>query len=286
MLQILLYVMLFYFLFRMLITGSANKRVNKVVELIKLLDKEEEFVERANLEIEAAKTQDERTKFQILKVWGKVYHKDYTDFTEDMDAIDLSTLIENTKMNNDDSFFYYFLAIPNGLQADGEFEKIEYLFSKTEEKKDLYVHRLDYALGLACNKNYRKQEDEGREFFENLMNGDYGEYTYSRQLIGLYKQIAGSMLVPFYENDYALDSSEENATKLKEMQDVEASFQQVHIGEIWLRNIGLEKTPEQTEENHEVIDAEVVKESEEETEKEIEDSTESGDSFVSEDDNK
>ena len=270
-LNILLYIILIYFIIKMMFQKKATKRISKVVDLIKLVENEEEYINKAQEEINAATTVEEKTRFEVLKLWGEVYHLDYSEFDSLVENMDLDSLLNNSKQNNDDSYFYYFLAIPNLLQADNQIDKIHTLMNKVG---DTYKNRLDYALAVACNKYYENSEDKGKQFFENLLEGNYEEYTYYRQLIGLYKQIAGTMLTMIYKDV--------DLAKYEEMYDLAKSFYETRIGTKWINNIHLEMNAEdkhvEESSDDQVMDAEIV------DEKEIEDSVETGDSFLNEED--
>ena len=276
MITLLLYVLLIYMIINLVVQKRAGGRINRVVEVIKLIEDKDAFLQKAQEEIDASKTNEDKTKFEILKLWGEVYHQEYTEFDEIVSSLDLECLLANKKMNNDDSFFYYLLAIPNLLQADGQIDKIHTMMDKVNTEE--YTHRLDYALAVACNAYYENKEDRGQKFFQDLLDGNYEGYTYYNKLIGLYKQIAGTMLVPIYK--------ESNDERYEEMADLAKSFYETRICTTWFKNIhlhldGIEENDTQ-EQIPEVIDAEI-------TEKEdspVDTGSETGDSFVDENEEK
>ena len=143
MITLLLYVLLIYMIINLVVQKRAGGRINRVVEVIKLIEDKDAFLQKAQEEIDASKTNEDKTKFEILKLWGEVYHQEYTEFDEIVSSLNLECLLANKKMNNDDSFFYYLLAIPNLLQADGQMDKIHTMMDKVNTEE--YTHRLDYA---------------------------------------------------------------------------------------------------------------------------------------------
>lgn len=240
----LLYALMIYMVVRMVIMQKSNKRMDKVINVVRLLDKEDDFFQAVDTEIEASTTQEQKTKFQILKLWGTAYHNRYEekDFDGQLSAIDLETLKQETKMSEDDSFFYYFLAVPNILQKDGQQARIKAMYDHLGNDLSWYQKRLDYQLSLACLKFYNKEDDLGRAFFEKVMDGDYQDMVYSKQLIGLYKQLTSAMLVKLYE-----DSGEQD--KMDEMMSVAKEFNQTRIGEAWLKNIGVHMADDKKDES-------------------------------------
>lgn len=239
----LLYALMIYLVVRMMIMQKSNKRMDKVINVVRLLDKENDFFQAVDTEIEASTTLEQKTKFQILKLWGTAYHNRYEekDFDGQLAAIDLENLKQEKKMSEDDSFFYYFLAIPNILQKDGQEDRIKAMYDHLGGDLAWYQTRLDYQLSLACLKFYNKEDDLGRAFFEKVMDGDYQDMVYSKQLIGLYKQLTSAMLVKLYE-----DNGEQD--KMDEMMSVAKEFNQTRIGEAWLKNIGVHMADEKKDE--------------------------------------
>lgn len=286
---ILLYVVMVYMIFRMLAMRKVNKKMSKLIDLVKVLEDREAFMTKADENIEAAATDEERTKFQILKLWGLCYHKEYENYERLLDKINPSVLIAS-KSNNDDSFFYLLLAVPNILQADERWDELKKLEEKTENNREEFEKRLDYQISVHCLKYYRNEDDKGFAFFESVMEGNYGEYFYNRQLIGLYKETVATMLIKEYENKGDMEHYDE-------MKSICEQYQQTRIGDMWLKNMGIilgdyppsayeERIPEKHEEEkqNDVIEAETEEHPAENIE-ELAENTESGTSFVNEEEN-
>lgn len=286
---ILLYVVMVYMIFRMLAMRKVSKKMSKLIDLVKVLEDKEAFMMMADEDIETAATDEEKTKFQILKLWGLCYHKEYPQYETLLEEINPSILFAS-KSTNDDSFFYLLLAIPNILQADGRWEELKKLEEKTENNREEYEKRLDYQVAVNCLKYYRNEDDRGFAFFESVMEGNYGEYFYNRQLIGLYKETVATMLIKPYEEKGDMEHYDE-------MKSICEQYQQTRIGDMWLKNMGIilgdyppseyeERIPESHEENknEDVIEAE-TEEHKEETIEDLVDNTESGTSFVSDEEN-
>lgn len=286
---ILLYAVMIYMIFRMLAMRKVNKKMSKLIDLVKVLEDREAFMTKADENIEAAATDEERTKFQILKLWGLCYHKEYENYERLLDEINPSVLIAS-KSTNDDSFFYLLLAVPNILQADERWDELKKLEEKTENNREEFEKRLDYQISVHCLKYYRNEDDKGFAFFESVMEGNYGEYFYNRQLIGLYKETVATMLIKEYENKGDMEHYDE-------MKSICEQYQQTRIGDMWLKNMGIilgdyppsayeERIPEKHEEEkqNDVIEAETEEHPSENIEELVE-NTESGTSFVNEEEN-
>ena len=58
---------------------------------------------------------------------------------------------------------------------------------------DAYKERLSRTMLVAMNNSlhayYNKEGDLGLSFDQSVLDGDYAQYTYSKQLVGLYKQM-------------------------------------------------------------------------------------------------
>lgn len=281
---LVLYAIMIYMIIRMFAMRKINRKMDKVIQLVKILEDKEAFMQMADEDIRNAATEMEKTKFQILKLWGMCHHGMYDGFDELLSEIRPEALI-GTKTTNDDSFFYLFLAVPNILQAAGREEEMETLLHKIEENREMYEGRLDYQIAMNCMRYYRHEDDRGFAFFASVMDGDYGQYTYNRQLIGLYKQTVASMLLEQYEEKQDHDHYEE-------MKSICEEFQQTRIGEMWLQNLNIHLPGAEAEKAEEEQTSSEVKEeeNEEKTEETSEDASaemtdlsagsESGTSFV------
>lgn len=263
---LVLYAILIYMIVRMFAMRRTNQKMNKVIELVKLLEDENAFMEKADGYIQNASGDEERTKFQILKLWGICYHGRYDEYTDMLSEIHPEYLL-GTKNSNDDSFFYLFLAIPNILQAAGKWEELDAVITKTDEHRNVFEKRLDYQIAENCILYYKNEKDRGFSFFEAVMEGSYEEYSYNRQLIGLYKQTVASMLVGQYEER----GDREHYDEMKSIAD---EFRETRIGEMWISNLSGDQKKE--------IQPEEEKTAEESRDVDLSEGSESGTSFVEE----
>ena len=203
------------------------------------------------------------TKYKVIRLWASIYHNENQMFLDNLDDLDIDPLISdgknNTIMSYEDSFFYLLLAIPNRLFYAEEPELMEKFYEKLEPYKETLEKYLVYALGMAARKYYQNTEDLGREMYIKLDEGEYGEYKYNKQLIGVYKNIASAFL-----GGIAL---QQNDTELYEQQlPYLQSFAKSGLGIRWLKELGIELPKEAEEEEEDQFDDEpAVEEPEEES---------------------
>lgn len=141
--NVMMYAVMIYLIIRMF---TMNKSVNKrrrVITVINQIQDKDAFFAAADDLIANAEDSIIETKTKIIKLWGMVYHSDFTGFEELLAQIDLNSLFTTKKgalsiEENEDSFFYFLLAIPNMLYGNGENE-----LRKLVEKK---IHEYDEVL--------------------------------------------------------------------------------------------------------------------------------------------
>ena len=206
-------------------------------------------------------------KYRVIRLWACIYHNENEWFLKDLEQLDIDPLIsdgkKNTVINYEDSFFYLLLAIPNRLFYAEEPELMEKFYEKLEPYKETLKNYLVYALGMAARKYYQNEEDLGREMYIKLDEGDYGEFRYNKQLIGIYKNIASSFMagIALQQND--MEQYEQQLPYLQ-------SFSASGLGARWLKELGIElpKDPEEEKENTEEEPEEASADEETEPEKE------------------
>ncbi len=231
-----IYALLIFMALRMFNIIKASKRGRVVVEAVQKVADENEFYEYINENKEKA-TPDIKTKLEIIELWGKAFHKNNKNYEELVNKLELNNLLVNTNKGTsieraEDAFFYLALAIPNMLYGNGLNEERKMVNNKLKEIKDDISDQLVINIGEACNKYYDNIDDKGQSFFEKVLEGDYGEYKYSKQLIGLYKEICNAMLYKIYD-----EKGDERKAEYKDSLDL---FATRGVGERWLKAIDLE----------------------------------------------
>ncbi len=264
--NVMMYALMIYLIIRMF---TMNKSVNKrrrVITVINQIQDKDAFFAAADDLIANAEDSIIETKTKIIKLWGMVYHNDFTGFEDLLAQIDLNALFTTKKgalsiEENEDSFFYFLLAIPNMLYGNGENELRKLVEKKIHEYDEVLNGQLTKAVSDHCTLFYDKTEDLGEEFFRSVSAGEYPGYRYSRQLIGLYKNICDTMMCKILQD---------RGDDISEYEGYAKGFANSGVGKRWISAIDLkielpaeDEEPEEPEEPEElpapeVIDAEIV----------------------------
>ena len=244
---VLLAVMI-YMLVRMMVLNKRQKKNKVLIDCVNAIKDEDTFFNKIDNMISTINDPEFETKGRVLKLWGMAYHQKYENFEETLAQIDMTTLMKTQKGSlsidlDEDSFFYMYLAIPNLLhnaERDDLREKIE---EKMKEYDDKLQGQLVREISLNIDKYYAGTEDKGLSSYEKVLNGDYGEYTYSRTMIGIYKSIVNAMAAELYKENGRDDKYQEAEEMLKD-------FYQTGVGKRWINGLGL-----QVEEENDTIEA-------------------------------
>ncbi len=251
---------LFYMIFSIFTMQKKNAKNKKMLGILSKFDEKDEFFAEADEYISTEKDPEYNTKLQVLRLWGYAYYEEDEKFREQAAALNLNPIIYNgNKSNisvNEDSFFYLFLAIPNRLYYRDRADLRKVLANKMAEYDSAVGSMMLKAINEAAEKFYTKTDDFGKEFFLILVNGEYSGMTYSKQLIGLYKQSAEVFLAKL-----AQDENDEEAFN-GYLEDLK-SFEQTRLGRRLISELGVvmpaapaEEEPEEAEEPAEAADEE------------------------------
>lgn len=275
--QIVMLVLMAYLIIKMLKMSKRNGLNRKMLAVLDCFADEEEFFSQADLFIENEKNQEFVNKTRVLRIWGDVRYERDEDLKKDLELLDLDALLmrEDKKEDhlslNEDSFFYLYIAIPNRLYYRGRMDLLEVVDQKLntiqEDMKDMLV----YNMKVQAMKYYEHRDDEGKKFFNDLLAGDYGDYKYTKQLIGIYKNVGNALLARI-----ALDH--EDAVAYSECIGMLESFETSPLGQRFLQELDIKviHSDDQlmSEETSDVIEAEIVGEDIAEVEAEIKNETE------------
>lgn len=244
--NIILYILMFYSIYRLFTASRRNSKGKELISIVSNVNHKEEFMEQIDELISTCGDPVYENKARVIKLWGQAYHKDYADFASTAESLNVNELIqvnkkgEKTITENEDSFFYLCLGIPNLLYANDAMDCVKILQEKIKPFEEELSDQLVAALGEANRDFCEKRNDQGVSFFQKLLEGDYAGYKYSKGLIGLYKMIANAMLAKYYENEGTL--AEHPETK-----DLLDQFAKTGLGERWMKAIDL-KVAAETEE--------------------------------------
>jgi hypothetical protein len=266
--NIVLFAVLAVMAVRMLILSKRNKKNKELIDVVNAIFDETVFFEKADHMIGTIDDPEFESKARVIKLWGSVYYKHFDQFEEILADIDIEPLFikKNNKESidlNEDSFFYLCLAIPNLLNKTGKNNLRAALLKKLEPYNERLSGQLVKGIGDACTMFYDKKEDCGEAFFQKIMEGDYGEYIYSKQMITLYKMICNAMLAKLYLIHGNAEAYEECEPMLKK-------FAAMGVGKRWIDSIDLEVKLEEEEVQDETFEIDAPKDEAEEVEEVIE----------------
>ncbi|MEG0733997.1 hypothetical protein [Anaerorhabdus sp.] len=182
-----------------------NMKNKRIVDCITAFDDESLFFDKINTYLETMKDPEFMMKGKILKLWGTVYYEHNDEILPLLHEIDIIPLIDNKgffkkdKVQlNEDSFYYLFIACVNTLYGRNDVEKLEEFMNKIIGYEELLKPNLVYQIAMQTFNLYENKNDLGEAFYKRVLEGDYSEYKYAKQLIGLYKELCAAYLAKIY----------------------------------------------------------------------------------------
>ncbi len=184
------------------------------------------------------------TKYRVIEAWAAAYYDEEEIYRNALEQVDIPCLMTNGRKStvnaNEDSFFYLYLAIPNRLYYTGRKDLMAVLDEKLaeyDEELDMYMF---YVLGKEVRKFYNEEGDLGRRQFEKINEGDYEGVSYTKQLIGVYKNVCSAMLAAIAKKTGDEKLYSDQIPYLE-------AFNATNLGNRWLEelNIILEKKEEE-----------------------------------------
>ncbi len=255
--NILLIALIAMVIFQILGIRMQSKKSSHLTNLINNFNDEDKFFELAEQTESEEKNNEYLQKCRVIHLWGAAYYSHNDDFKNILDKIDLSALTgkDGSISINEDAFFYLYLIIPHFLYTSNHLEQVNLLEDKL---KDVNAsNTFIYKLSNENKKYYLNEEDLGKTFYEDVLEGNYSGYKYSKELIGLYKNIISSMLLAIYKK-------ENNTEKYDDLVPSVRDFTKTPLGDRWVKELELDVTiqEETAEENEESVDKEENKEEE------------------------
>lgn len=225
-----------YMIFRMFSMNKGVNRRRKIISVVNQIPDEQAFYEAADQLLREEEDPVIQAKTRVIRLWGMIYHDNTDHFEDELNEIDLEPLFTEKKGRitieaDEDSFFYLLLSTPNMLYGLGRNDLIGKIFDKVSAYDDRLNNQLIKAIADHCRLFYEGKEDLGEAFFRKIDEGDYPGYIYSKQLIGVYKNICDTMLCKIL------------ADRGEDYSDFEIyaeSFAKMGIGKRWISVLGLE----------------------------------------------
>ena len=258
---ILLVVAAVFCIYRLISMQKESKTNKKILRILSAFGNKEEFEEALNQEFTPENTPEYTARLQALRTWGGAYHDDEEMFHEGLANMDVSALLigdgqKNAVGLNESTFFWVLLFAPNNLYSKGRLDQIDEIFAKMEPYSEQLEHEMVWQLALANRDYYKKNGDWGRAFYDRVMEGDYADLHYTKDLIGIYKHIITAMQCRIWLDEGETEKYEESTGVLDE-------FRKAPLGKRWMEELAL-PLPEEEPEDEEAEEAETDDEEPEE----------------------
>ena len=240
--------------------SKRNKKNKKLIKVVDQMHDEDTFFRSCSEMIETIKDKEFEAKGRDLQLWGSVLYNKEELFHSTLEQLNLDDLIlrdeKNPKKNgidfNEDSFFYLYLACPNRLFYMNRMDLMDELWEKLDTADDDLKNYLVCEIGKQDRLFYKGDRTGCTEFYKKVLDGNYSEFKYSKQLIGLYKDVITCMLARVYQEQNDTAEYEELIPDLKE-------FNKSRLGDRYIQELNLsipEDKKEDSEKDTEIIDAE------------------------------
>lgn len=193
-----------------------------------------------DLYIESEESEEYKNKAKIIKLYYELANcVDYKDTINDISFIAMyykNGNIDNSLLKlNSDSFIFSMLCLVKAYEQN-EKDAIEMFCTKLCEHHELET-TLEYQEVIALANALLNKEDKGSAMLHSLLDGTYTDYSYDKNMIGLYKRIAAATLIFNME-----DVDEYFRNDLH-------NFADTFIGECFLKGLGLFEIYKVVEEN-------------------------------------
>lgn len=199
----LLYVLMFAMIIFIIVKNfSLLKRYKfnkKYIEIYReILKEDENAYEHVSEYIASQKKEEYINKAKVLKLYIEL--KNDLDCSETLDSLDVSKIYYNDKnkfdpnlaVYNSDTFVFIIMCMTKAY-TKLKINVIKELYEKVKALIDLEEH-VEYQEVLAVNDALFDKDDCGVTFFNSLLNGEYTKLKYDKNMIGIYKRIASTML--------------------------------------------------------------------------------------------
>ena len=270
--NVFLIAMTLFFAFRILKLSGRTKENQKMLKILDSFDDRDVFFESAEDFIATEKNQEFVNKVSVLRLWGDAYYERDEDYKRHLAELNIDGLLDpdgkkNGYSQNEDSFFYLYLAIPNRMYYRGRNDLRKMIYERMAEYDEVNENALLRVLNAENRKFYEGREDKGKAFINSLLDGEYGGYKYSKQLIGLYKHCEEAILAVILRDEGDEEGYQECVSNLEHF------AKETWLGKRWTKELGIEikdeeETPaeEEGEEGQEEVKAIEMKDPEIKTE--------------------
>ena len=176
-----------------------------------MLNDDEDAYEKVNAFIDKESNLEYKNKGLILRLFIEIGKG--LDYRQTLEELDLKEIFykkgkysKQLVALNSDIFIWYYLDMARARRFS-RFDVLDKLNDKLFGLNELEV-RVEFQLAKAICNALREKEDAGVEFLSGLLEGNYTQYVYEKNLIGLYKRFSASTLAysgepmeDYYKND-------------------------------------------------------------------------------------
>ena len=208
--------------------GKDSEYISAYTKILKKEDGAEEFLDEY---IAKENNQPLLNKARIIKLFKNL--EEERDTKEVLDTLDFSAIFDDNAVSapekvsqNSDMFIWLVLCLAKAKKKT-QIEVMNNLYEKVAVFDEPLSKTVEYnifksAYGLLLDKG-----ESDKEFLYKLLSGDYVDYVYDKQLIGVNKKIAASLL------SYCRDEiSDEDKTILND-------FAITQVGNILMRDLDI-----------------------------------------------
>jgi len=232
--------------FRIFKMYGRNKLNQKMLNILDSFDNRDQFFHDADAFIEEHQGEEFSHKVCVLRLWGDAFYERDEEFRKHLGELNIDGLLNPDGKNkgyevNEDSFFYLYLAIPNRMYYRNRDDLRSLMYEKMQAYDETNANAL---LKRICEENrhfYAHEGDRGKAYIQSLLEGEYGGFKYSRQLIGLYKHCEEAILAVILKDEGDQEGFEEC------MKNIDNFAHNTRLGKRWTKELGIEIQEEKEE---------------------------------------
>ena len=184
-----------------------------------VLHNKENCYERINDYIEKEKSLEYKNKARIIKLYAELNRS--LDYKNTLNEINLHDLFNNKNgrfdlklMKFDSDCFVFIMIDMFKAYSLNKMDVVNNLYNKVKELNEIDNY-IEYQEVSNLYKALSKKEDCGNKFMHDLVDGNYTNYMYDKNLIILYKRIACAILV--FNNEVVDEYFNEDLKKFTKM---------------------------------------------------------------------